>query len=206
MTTATLAAEHMRSVEEGAAFQPSHTNLAQTIVPCTNVSGPVFYFNLPSVRQALHVDDRAHGWDVCSTYVNYTQYASSVRDIYLSVKDELDIVRWKELIGPVFFLSLDEYDRLTCGDVVSCLCVVVNAQTAPAFATITAVVTLWCSSHYHPCLCVACLCHISNMQLVYSGDVDSCVPYLGTEAAMDSLQFPVSVGAVLVICHPQRGS
>jgi serine carboxypeptidase-like clade 1 len=27
--------------------------------------------------------------------------------------------------------------------------------------------------------------------LVYSGDVDSCVPYLGTEACMDALNLPV---------------
>lgn len=89
---------------------------SQTVVPCMNVTPTVVYLNQPAVRAALHVDPSAHAWDVCSSYVNYTQYASSVRDIYQSLAGKLRIV-------------------------------------------------------------------------VYSGDADSCVPWPGTEACVDSLGF-----------------
>jgi hypothetical protein len=87
---------------------------SQTIVPCMNVTPAVAYMNLPAVRQALHASPAVTvPWDVCSSILNYTQYAATVRDIYLALKDKVNI-------------------------------------------------------------------------LVYSGDVDSCVPYLCTEAAVDS--------------------
>jgi carboxypeptidase C (cathepsin A) len=91
---------------------------SQTVVPCMNVTPGVAYFNLPAVRAALHVAPDAHAWDVCSSWVNYTQYAPTVRPEYLALKDAIDI-------------------------------------------------------------------------LVYSGDVDSCVPFLGTQAGIDSLGWAV---------------
>lgn len=97
-------------------------NIAQTVVPCINISAPVAYFQRADVRAALHVSPLAtQPWDVCSTLVNYTQYAFSVRDLYV--------------------------DMLTTSKL---------------------------------------------RVLVYSGDADTCVPYLGTEASVDSLGFAVS--------------
>ena len=59
-----------------------------------NVSGPVFYLNQPSAQAAIHVtpEHSAGPWDVCSQYLNYTQYAPSVRDIYLALKGKIDIL------------------------------------------------------------------------------------------------------------------
>jgi hypothetical protein len=89
---------------------------SQTVVPCMNVSGAVAYLNLPAVQAALHVlpGTAAGAWDVCSQYLNYTQYASTMVPIYQALHGKLDI-------------------------------------------------------------------------LVYSGDVDSCVPMPGTQACVDSL-------------------
>jgi hypothetical protein len=87
---------------------------SQTVVPCMNVTPSVAYLNLPAVKQALHVSPNVTlAWDVCSSALVYTQYAASVVDIYLALKDNVDI-------------------------------------------------------------------------LVYSGDLDSCVPFLCTEQAVDS--------------------
>jgi hypothetical protein len=85
-----------------------------------NVTGPRVYLNQQVVKDAIHVSPDAYpDWDVCSSLVNYTEYAPTVRPIYLALKDQIDI-------------------------------------------------------------------------LVYSGDVDSCVPYLGTEAGIDSLGWEVN--------------
>jgi hypothetical protein len=103
------------------------------------------YFTQHAVRDALHVSPKAYAWDVCSIYVNYTQYAYSVRNIYLELKDQLDIVRTPK----------------------------------------------------HNAVRVLALLRIVLLQMVFSGDVDSCVPYLGTEAAVDSLGLPVQVSNIL---------
>lgn len=103
--------------------QVTGVSIAQTVVPCINVTAPVQYFTRDDVRAALHVSPRAtQPWDVCSVLVNYTQYAYSVRDIYSSL---------------------------------------LNSTTLRV--------------------------------LVYSGDADTCVPYLGTEACMDSLGYAAPV-------------
>lgn len=94
------------------------TSISQTVVPCMNVSGAVAYLNQRNVQDALHVipGTAAGLWDVCSSYLNYTQYASTVVPIYQALHGKVDI-------------------------------------------------------------------------LVYSGDVDSCVPQPGTQACVDSLGF-----------------
>lgn len=44
----------------------------------------------------------------------------------------------------------------------------------------------------------------SNDILVFSGDVDSCVPYPGTEENMDLLGYPISVRGCCVACAGAR--
>ena len=34
-------------------------------------------------------------WDVCSSYLNYTQYAPSVKEIYLALKGKMDILVYR---------------------------------------------------------------------------------------------------------------
>lgn len=94
-TAATLAAaaeDDARDRVHGHVPRHRATSLSQTVVPCMNVSAPVAYFGQQAVREALHVDPRAHVWDVCSVYVNYTQYATTVRPIYAALHDRLHIV------------------------------------------------------------------------------------------------------------------
>lgn len=94
----------------------------QTVVPCTNLSRIVTYFNRQDVHAALHVVPQSlgHAWDVCSDTVQYTQYRPTMTPYYLALKDTLRI-------------------------------------------------------------------------LVYSGDIDSCVPFAGTEAAVDGLNLTTAI-------------
>lgn len=91
--------------------------LAQTFVPCVNLSGTEDYLAQLAVREALHVAPQALGWQICSQVVQYKYFAPTVAPIY-------------EALAP------------------------------------------------------------SHRVLVYSGDVDSCVPFPGTEDAVEALGFP----------------
>ncbi|KAA0173609.1 hypothetical protein FNF27_04943 [Cafeteria roenbergensis] len=95
--------------------------LAQTFVPCIDVTPAVDYFGRSDVRAALHVDANAFAWDVCSQHVEYRYYAHTVAPIY--------------------------------------------ADLVP-----------------------------SHRVLVYSGDVDSCVPFPGTQDNVDALGYPLVDG------------
>ncbi len=95
--------------------------LAQTFVPCIDVTPAVDYFDRSDVRAALHVDANAFAWDVCSQHVEYRFYAHTVAPIY--------------------------------------------ADLVP-----------------------------SHRVLVYSGDVDSCVPFPGTQDNVDALGYPLVDG------------
>ena len=118
----------------GEMYGTSIESKSQTVVPCMNVTPGVVYLNTPEVQTALHVapQSQIHAWDVCSSYVNYTQYAATVVPIYQTLKDKVDI-------------------------------------------------------------------------LVYSGDVDSCVPYLGTEAAVDSFGWEVDTPYIRWWIQDQNG-
>jgi len=93
--------------------------LAQTFVPCINVTASTDYFGRADVRAALHVSPKANEWDVCSQVVHYEQYARTVAPIY-------------ESLVP------------------------------------------------------------NHRVLVYSGDVDSCVPFPSTQDSVDQLGFPLA--------------
>jgi hypothetical protein len=94
-----------------------HNGLAQTFVPCVNLSGTADYLAQQSVRTALHVAPQSLVWQICSQVVQYKYFAPTVAPIYEE-------------------LALD------------------------------------------------------HRVLVYSGDVDSCVSFPGTEDAVEALGFP----------------
>eukprot|EP01104_Vermistella_antarctica_P004151 TRINITY_DN14657_c0_g1_i1.p1 TRINITY_DN14657_c0_g1~~TRINITY_DN14657_c0_g1_i1.p1 ORF type:complete len:524 (-),score=79.05 TRINITY_DN14657_c0_g1_i1:84-1544(-) len=98
----------------------SHRLRSQTFVPCIPTAKEVQYMTSSSLLSALNVSVNSFQWDVCSSHINYTQYAPSMFPYYHALID---------------------------------------------------------SGNYR--------------FLIYSGDVDSCVPFPGTEECVRRLNLPL---------------
>ncbi|KAM6457670.1 lysosomal protective protein isoform 1-T1 [Liasis olivaceus] len=55
--------------------------------PCINTTGPTLYLNNPDVRHALHIEDDAPAWEICSFTVSrgYKRLYMNVNDQYLKL-------------------------------------------------------------------------------------------------------------------------
>jgi len=67
---------------------------SQTVIPCFNVSNTEDYIRSTALQQAIHVNPAAlkYEWQVCSSHLNYTDYALTVLPIYYKLREDYRIL------------------------------------------------------------------------------------------------------------------
>lgn len=64
------------------------------IPPCTYGSVLINYYNLPEVKEALHIKDTAFDWDLCSQNINYNQLYEGSQWVYAKYHSDYRMLKY----------------------------------------------------------------------------------------------------------------
>eukprot|EP01089_Gocevia_fonbrunei_P016556 TRINITY_DN515_c0_g1_i2.p1 TRINITY_DN515_c0_g1~~TRINITY_DN515_c0_g1_i2.p1 ORF type:complete len:196 (-),score=50.78 TRINITY_DN515_c0_g1_i2:52-639(-) len=67
---------------------------SQTVIPCFNVTNTETYIASSALQKAIHVAPQAlkYEWQVCSSHLNYTDFATTVLPIYERLREHYRIL------------------------------------------------------------------------------------------------------------------